>query len=213
MPIKAVFFDCDGTITKVRSSWEYLHRRLGLWDGMADRYERLFREGKIDYLEFCKRDASLWKGLPLEKVLEVIEEIELQDGAAELFLYLRKMGIRTAIISTGLSILVQRIQKMLGVDFSVGNELLCEGGVITGEIKVNVEYGRKGEWVRKLLSEWSLTKGEAAAIGDGRGDEDMFTQVGHAIGFNPEKELAGMLAREVRGLSLRPVQRILEELI
>jgi phosphoserine phosphatase len=57
MPIKIVFFDCDGTLTKVKSSWEYLHRRLELWTDKADAYQVLFREGKIDYNEFCRKDA------------------------------------------------------------------------------------------------------------------------------------------------------------
>ncbi|MCX5802835.1 MAG: hypothetical protein NTU69_04770 [Proteobacteria bacterium] len=49
MPIIIAFLDCDGTLTKVKSSWEYLHRRLGLWKNNADSYQKLFREGEIDY--------------------------------------------------------------------------------------------------------------------------------------------------------------------
>ena len=213
VPIRVVFFDCDGTLTKVRSSWEYLHKRLSLWDGVAEAYERLFREGKIDYSEFCSRDACLWKGLPLDKVLGLIGEIELQEGATDLFHYLKEKGIRTAIISTGLSMLVDRVAAALRTDFSVGNELLCREGRITGEIKINVEYGKKGIWVKKVLEEWALRRDEAAAIGDGRGDEDMFAEVAYPIGFNPEKGLSSKLFSEVRGPSLMPVKEIIEELL
>ena len=46
MPIKVVFFDCDGTLTKTKSSWEYLHRRLNLWTKNADTYQALIPRGK-----------------------------------------------------------------------------------------------------------------------------------------------------------------------
>ncbi len=47
MPIKVVFFDCDGTLTKTKSSWEYLHRRLNLWTKNADAYQAFFRKEKL----------------------------------------------------------------------------------------------------------------------------------------------------------------------
>lgn len=58
MPIKIVFFDCDGTLTKIKSSWEYIHRRLNIWNNNADKYQALFHSGLIDYDEFCRRDRK-----------------------------------------------------------------------------------------------------------------------------------------------------------
>ena len=62
MGIKVVFFDCDGTLTAVKSSWQYLHERLGLWDDHAEEFQELFREGKIDYAEFCAGTEPLTAG-------------------------------------------------------------------------------------------------------------------------------------------------------
>ena len=76
MVIKAVFFDCDGTFTKVKSSWEYIHRRLNIWNDYADEYQMLFREGKIDYEEFCRKDALLWKGLSVDEVMKIVSSIQ-----------------------------------------------------------------------------------------------------------------------------------------
>lgn len=63
MAIRIVFFDCDGTLTKVKSSWQYLHERLGLWDDHADAFQHRYRAGEIDYEEFCRRDAEPLEGL------------------------------------------------------------------------------------------------------------------------------------------------------
>ena len=148
MALKIVFLDCDGTLTAVKSSWEYLHRRLGLWDNNADEFQRLFREGKIDYYEFCKRDALLWKGLPLERVMAVIGEISYHDGVRELTDWLRAEGIHSVILSTGLSFLVERVRQDLGITRALSNDLVVHEGRLTGEIKIHVEHDNKGYWVR-----------------------------------------------------------------
>ncbi len=193
MALKIVFFDCDGTLTQVKSSWEYLHRRLGLWDANADEFQRLFREGKIDYYEFCKRDALLWKGLPVERVMRVIGEIPYHDGVQELTGWLHKEGILSVILSTGLSFLVDRVREDLGIARSFSNELLAHDGHLTGEIKINVEHDDKARWVKRILRELSIAPADAAAIGDGEGDRGMFESVGLSIGYNLPPGLHSMV--------------------
>ncbi len=80
MATRIVFLDCDGTLTTVKSSWEYLHRRLNLWNGNADEYQTLFRQGVIDYREFCRRDALLWRGLSVGDLKSMIGEIPYQPA-------------------------------------------------------------------------------------------------------------------------------------
>ncbi len=194
MAIKVVFFDCDGTLTTVKSSWEHIHRRLGIWDNHADEYQKLFRQGLIDYDEFCRRDALLWKGFPLTKIMEIVNGIPYQDGAKDAVAALRDMGIFTAIISTGLSFLVERVRAELGIDMAVSNELLVDKGFLTGETRINVQYGHKGHWVKNLLSKLGVDRLSSCAVGDGEGDREMFEAVGLAIGFDPEPSVAPLLA-------------------
>lgn len=184
MATRIVFLDCDGTLTTVKSSWEYLHRRLGLWAENADEYQKLFRQGRIDYHEFCRRDALLWKGLPLDAVTPIIHDIPYQPGARDLVASLKKAGIITVIISTGLSLLVDRVKEELGIDRSFSNDLLVSRNVLSGEICVNVDYDMKGALVRKILQDLGLVYDEASAIGDGEGDKGMFEEVGLPIAFN-----------------------------
>lgn len=177
MPIKVVFLDCDGTLTTAKSSWEYLHRRLDLWTENADAYQRLFRAGEIDYYEFCHRDALLWKGLSAPKVSEVVREIPYQEGAGEAVALLKRLGALTIIVSSGLSVLVNRVKEDLGIDMAFSNELVSRAGHLTGEVKINVEYGRKGLLVKEVLHDLGLEAQQASAIGDGDGDGGMFEAV------------------------------------
>lgn len=183
MALKAVFLDCDGTLTTVRSSWEYLHRRLGLWTDKADEYQELFRAGEIDYHEFCQRDALLWKGLSTSRLHSVISEIPYQPGARELVRRFKKAGIITAIVSTGLTALVEKVREDLSIDLSFSNDLLEAGGFLTGEILINVDYDMKGHIVRRILGELGVSFDEASAIGDGEGDRGMFEEVCLPVGF------------------------------
>lgn len=184
MAIKIVFLDCDGTLTTVKSSWEYLHRRLRLWTDNADEYQALFRRGTIDYHEFCRRDALLWTGLPVAHVESVIHEIPYQRGAAELVGRLRDSGIITVVVSTGLSLLVEKVRRELSIDFSFSNDLLSRDGCLSGEIRINVDYDLKGPIVRRTLQRCGLSHDEASAVGDGEGDRGMFEEVCLPIAFN-----------------------------
>lgn len=190
MAIKVAFFDCDGTLTQVKSSWEYLHRRLNIWDNNADHYQALFRAGKIDYYEFCRRDALLWRGLSVAKVMEVLFDIPYQPDSFDTIRALRKRGVVTVILSTGLSLLVNKVRQDLGIDLSLSNELLSEKDRLTGEIRINVDYNRKDRIVTTVLKQMGLDRKEACAIGDGEGDAGMFEAVGLSVGFHLEQDLS-----------------------
>jgi phosphoserine phosphatase len=211
MAIRVAFFDCDGTLTKVKSSWEYLHRKLNIWDNNADHYQALFREGKIDYHEFCRRDALLWMGLPVSLVVDVLKDIPYQEGSFEIIKNLRKRGVYTVILSTGLSLLVEKVKGDLDIDMALSNDLLAENGHLTGEIKINVNYNEKGFLVEKILKEAGVTRAEACAIGDGEGDAGMFEAVGLAIGLHPHESFSGKAHNIKQGQSLLDMLRIVGE--
>jgi phosphoserine phosphatase len=209
---KAVVFDLDGTLTKEKSIWEYIHRVLGTWEGYAEEFQRLFLEGHISYEEFCERDAAVWKGRRLEEVNRIIDSVPYHEGMAELHAFLKARGLRLAAISSGLSILAERVQRDFGLEFSVANELLVAGGILTGKVNVNVLHNGKGRWVRELMNRLGIRGYEIIAIGDSRGDLDMFTLAGFSVAFNassPELDKAadlvvktGNLADIIPGLPL-----------
>jgi phosphoserine phosphatase len=84
---KLAIFDLDGTLTRERSIWEYIHIRLGKWYGFAEEYQKQFLAGKISYEEFCERDAQVWKGMRVEELLEIVKAVPFHPGADELIAY------------------------------------------------------------------------------------------------------------------------------
>jgi phosphoserine phosphatase len=88
------------------------------------------------------------------------------------------------MVSSGLSLLSNWVHQKYGFDYSVSNDLLHENEVLTGKVKIQVYYDKKAEWVEKILKRFGVKPEEAIAIGDSKGDIDMFQMVGFSIGFN-----------------------------
>ena len=201
---KLALFDLDGTLTKERSAWEYIHRRLGVWDGYAEKFQVAFLQGEITYDRFCQLDAAIWKGMKVSDLERILQEIPLYEGVEDLLLYLRSRGIKLGIISSGLTLLSERMQKEFSFDYAVANELGVADGILTGEIKINVHYDRKGEWVREAQRQFNARHEEILAIGDSTGDIDMFQMAGLSIAFNPlSTRLESLATFSVHSMDLR----------
>jgi phosphoserine phosphatase len=181
---RLVIFDLDGTLTQERSIWEYIHKRLGKWFGFAEEYQKQFLAGKISYEEFCDRDAQVWKGMKVKEVLDIAKTVPFHPGVDELIHYLKHKGLKLAMVSSGLSVLSNWVHQKYGFDYSVSNDLLHEHGVLTGKTKIQVYYDKKAEWVKRILKEFRVRSEEVIAIGDSKGDIDMFQMVGFSIAFN-----------------------------
>ena len=201
---KLALFDLDGTLTKERSAWEYIHRRLGVWDGYAEKYQEAFLRGEITYDRFCRLDAAIWKGMKISDLERILQDIPLYEGVEDLLQYLRSRGIKLGIISSGLTILSERMKKEFDFDYAVANELGVTDGLLTGEIKINVHYDQKGDWVREAQGQFNARQEEILAIGDSTGDIDMFQMAGLSIAFNPlSTRLESLATFSVYSMDLR----------
>jgi phosphoserine phosphatase len=187
-PFKLALFDLDGTLTRERSAWEYIHHRLGVWKGKAEKYQEAFLRGEITYDRFCRLDAAIWKGMRVGEVQAILEEIPLHAGIEDFLEYLRSRGMKLGIISSGLSLLSGLLARKFGFDYEVANELGATDGILNGEIKINVHYDRKGEWVQDAQARFKADREEVLAFGDSSGDLIMFEMAGLSVAFNAISE-------------------------
>jgi len=180
--IRLAVFDLDGTLTNIESTWQYLHVKLGTWEIGRIFAEKYWR-GEITYEKWADRDAMLWKGVPVEKVISILREIPYVEGAFETFDELKRRGIWTGIVSAGISLLADRAKKELGADFAVANKLLIEGGRLTGKIRVKVSLRNKDESIKEMAWMLGVDLESCAVIGDNV--FDLPGAVGLKIAFNP----------------------------
>ena len=187
---KLVIFDLDGTLTKERSIWEYIHIRLGKWYGFAEEYQNQFLAGKISYEKFCERDAEVWKGMKVEEMMKIVKTVPFHPGTEKLISHLKQRGLKLSMVSSGLSVLSDWVHQKFGFDYSVSNDLLHENGVLSGKVRIQVHYDKKAEWVERIMKRFDIKPEEVIAIGDSKGDLDMFHMAGFSIAFNSScKEL------------------------
>jgi len=185
--LRIVVFDVDGTLIKVHSSWQFLHEKLGTWD-KGRKYAEQFFQGLITYEDWARLDASLWRGLPLKRTQQIVDNIPYTEGAQDVIATLRRSGFKVVLLSAGLSLLTERIARETGVDDSLANELIVEKGFLTGGVKVNVSFHNKDEVLGYILQKFDVAMEECAAVGDDETLIPLFEKVGLGIAFNPRKE-------------------------
>jgi phosphoserine phosphatase len=179
---RAAIFDLDGTLTDTRSIWQYLHQRFGTLD-VGRRTAEMYHDGRIDYVEWARLDASCWKGVSLADLLPALNEIRYTPGAPELMEQLRNHGIRTGIVSAGLSILADRAKVDLNADLVISNELKVSNGVLTGEVFVRVGPDNKEAVIEEAAWLLGADMQEIIAIGDNL--FDLPRSAGLKIAFKP----------------------------
>ena len=194
---KVVIFDLDGTLTAEKSIWEYIHKVLNTWYGHAENYQRQFLQGKISYHQFCELDARVWKGMRVEELRDIVRSVPFNPGMDELTSVLKELGLRLAVVSSGLSLLSEWVEEKYGFDYGVANRLLLEDDVVTGEVEIRVHYDRKAAWVRNISESFGTRRDEIIAIGDSVGDVEMFRMAGFSISFNSSSRELDQIAHVV----------------
>lgn len=194
---RAVLFDLDGTLTPVTSVWEHIHRTLGLWEAEARRHQEEFEAGAIDYEEFCRRDAAHWRGMREAALVAITDRIPYRPGVPEAMDQARARGAVVGVVSTGLTLLADRVHRELGLAFTIANRLLARRGILTGEVQVNVRHARKDEAVDLFCGQFGIDRREVVSVGDSDGDISMFAHTGWSVACLPASESARAAASQV----------------
>jgi len=184
---KAVIFDVDGVLTCIDSIWRFIHERVGTIREARKNAEKYYA-GEITYEEWAKLDVELWKGLKYEKLISIVNEVPLREGAKEVVEKLKDLKIVTVAISAGLSLITNRIAEELGMDYAFSNDIVVKDGVVTGEVIVNVKANNKDEIMKTFCRLTGIRPNECIVVGDSMVDIPMFKIAGLSIAFNPTKE-------------------------
>jgi len=98
-------------------------------------------------------------------------------------------------VSAGLSLLADRAMGELGADFAIANELLFEGGRVTGGVRVHVSLANKQAVIRELAFKNGCDLNSCVVVGDSA--EDIPEDAALRIAFSPKDEQALLRAHAV----------------
>ncbi|MBU4265881.1 MAG: HAD family phosphatase [Candidatus Altiarchaeales archaeon] len=194
MGIKLIAFDLDGVLIDGCGSWREVHNGLGTAE-QAEKHANEYREGKINFDEWARKDASLWQGVEIGRIREILYKVELMPGIEKTIPRLKeryKMGI----ISGGLQIMADRIKDKFKMDYAVGNSLLVKDGRVYGVDQL-VDFHGKGKVLEAVARDNGVALDECAVVGDFINDIPMFEIAGFRIAFNPKSDEIVEMADEV----------------
>jgi len=157
----------DGTVLEHNSSWVAIHRHFGTEHKGAASL-RLYTEGKIGYLEFMRRDISSWpKGVMRREILEILSGYKIRREAPGVFERLKRRGIKTALVTSGIDILAKEVTGKLGIDYWLANGLRFDrdGRLLPTGIG-RVDPTRKDLAYLRLLSRVGIPREKTIAVGD-----------------------------------------------
>jgi phosphoserine phosphatase len=177
--LELVIFDMDGVLTDIISSWKYIHDYFKTSNEIS---VNEYLKGKIDDMEFIKRDVLLWK----ENGNPILSNVPLMKGAKNCITNLKDREIKTAVVSAGLDILAGRIAEELGIDYVLANGVKTdEQGRLNGVGILGVRLMYKDLAVKTLAEQKNIPLERIATVGNSCFDIPMFEITGLGIAFNP----------------------------
>lgn len=186
--MEMVIFDLDGVLVDINSSWQTVHEAFGV-DNEENFQKHLL--GQIDFKEFMRSDIRLWRRAHISRIKDILDKVPLMKGVVETLKALKEAGYKTAIISSGISILADRVKNELGIDYSFANKLLTdECGRLTGEGEEFVRLFDKDSVLKELVLREGTTIEQCIVVGDSRFDIPLFKGAGLSIAFNAKDDAA-----------------------
>ncbi len=145
-----VCFDMDGVLTKLRSSWCWVHQCFDVDNEPA---YQAYCNGEIDESEFMRRDIALWTNkkpdVTIDEIAKLFQDMPLIGGIQETIACLRDNGITSVIVSGGIDKAALLIKNEFGFDDFAADEICTNpDGTLTGEGKLIVDLRDKGINVR-----------------------------------------------------------------
>ncbi len=176
--------DMDSTLISIECIDEIADMQ-GLKTEVAAITEAAMR-GELDFRESLSRRVALLEGLPEEALARVFQErLRLNPGAETLMAGLKQAGIVTVLVSGGFTYFTERLQKQLGFDYAVANQLEIRSGKLTGKVKGGVIDGEaKRHTLQLVRKHHGFTPESVIAAGDGANDLPMLSEAGIGIAYH-----------------------------
>lgn len=180
---RMVVMDVDSTLIE-NEVINLLADEAGVGDEVAVITDSAMR-GEIDFEASLRQRVALLKGLDEAAIQRASERISVTPGARTFIRTLKRMGMKTAIVSAGFTRFADKLAADLGIDYSLSNTLELEDGVLTGGLAGELVDGRrKGTFLQEIAAKEQISSAQVVAVGDGANDLDMLAVAGLGIAFN-----------------------------
>lgn len=184
--VQLFIFDMDGTLFEGENFWLDLHKEYGTG---KDAYDFFKKNRGEDYKKVFKiMSEKYWKNISAEKYFSLVINRKYNDSVVSLHGFVKSLGIKTALISSGPMDLAKRAQADLDIDYIYANQLIIWKNRFTGECVVNVDDKKKYQIANDLRNKLGLSWSTVGLIGDGENDIEIAKSVGLSISYDSSSQ-------------------------
>ena len=213
-PKKMIVFDMDHTLLQ----GSFIQKAAEQF-GFSRELKDILGQQKSNYIK-TQKIARLLEGRTFAELIHVVESIPLIGDAVHVIRELQVRGYVCGIISDSYHSIANHIKNLLGLDFTLGNELEFRKSVATGEVKIPSQLLKdrfsqcdhdhcKSNFFQYILHRFGISVADSVAVGDGENDICMVKMAGTGISFNSTTPGVDEVADYVfRGDSLKPVLEV-----
>ncbi len=185
---RLVVMDMDSTLIRIEVIDE-----LARLHGVVEQVSAITAKamaGEIDFEGSLRERVALLKGLSMEKVMGLAEDLPLTDGAEDLLGVLKTLGYKTGVISGGFTVAAEALKDRLGLDYAYANRLAYDDGKLNGQLLGPiVSPQRKADLLDTIAQGEGIHLDQTIAIGDGANDMAMLERAGLGIAFHAKATL------------------------
>ncbi|MBS3159018.1 HAD family phosphatase [Candidatus Woesearchaeota archaeon] len=191
---KLVCFDVDGIlIDNLKFSWQVFHDYFQTDRHRREDSKKKFLSGEITYLQWADHDINLWKEKNAKKgdFFRAISHLKLMEGAIETLNELKRKGLKLAVISGSLNIILEKFIPNYNEFFDdvfISRIYFDEDGCISRVEATEFDMDAKALALKKIAEREKLSLKECVFVGDYLNDLKIIQEAGLGIAFNCEHD-------------------------
>lgn len=217
MKYKLVCFDLDGTIVdETIFIWDTIHDFCGVSKEDRKKAYNNFVNKSISYDEWYANDRILLKKAKCNKktLFEAIKPLKLMPGALETLKKLKEKGLKIAIISGSLNLVLDYLipnYEEIFDDVFINKMFFDEEGNISGGESTPFDFEHKATGLKEICKREGIDPKECVFVGDNHNDTHIAELAGLSIAFNCKSETLAEIADVV--IEKKDLREILKHII